>query len=308
MQPILIVFKDPEALAENLEPRFPELEFRYADTPEQVEHALQAYDPEVVYLSQYRRRVIDHPSVRWVHVGGSGYDHLLPWDPERVTVTNSTGVLAPYLAETVIAAMLALNANLPRYAEHQRQRTWRRQAFRPLAGQTLLVVGLGHVGAQVASKARALGMQVLATRRTHAPHPAADEVHPPGALMDLIGRADYVSLHVRLTEQTRQMMDVGALTAMRRTACLLNTARGGLLDETALVEAIEGGQIAGAYLDVFETEPLPPSSPLWTLPNVLLTPHASDNIIGWPTRFARLFGDNLVAHMTGQPMVNVVIP
>ena len=239
------------------------------------------------------RRSPAHPSVRWIQVGGSGYEHLAPWDAARVTVTNGVGVLAPYLAESVTGALVALGRGLLRYAEHQRARCWQPVSFPPIAGRTLLVVGLGAVGACVARNAKALGMRVLGVRGTPAPHPAADEVHGPDALMALLPAADFVSLHVRLNEATRGLLSREALGAMKPGAYLINTARGGVVDEAALIDALRTGHLGGAYLDVFETEPLPDESPLWTMPNVLVTPHASDNVLGWPRRFAELFADNL---------------
>jgi phosphoglycerate dehydrogenase-like enzyme len=151
-------------------------------------------------------------------------------------------------------------------------------------------------------------MRVIATRRTQAPSPEVDELHPPEALLDLLPRADVVSLHVRLTEATRHLIDARALVAMRPGALLLNTARGPVVDEPALIEALAGGHLGGAYLDVFEEEPLPPSSPLWRLPNVIITPHASDAVHDWAHRFAMLFADNLERWRRGEPLLNVVTP
>ena len=179
-------------------------------------------------------------------------------------------------------------------------------SFPPIAGRTLLVVGLGAVGACVAHNAKALGMRVLGVRGTPAPHPAADEVHGPDALMALLPAADFVSLHVRLNEATRGLLSREALGAMKPGAYLINTARGGVVDEAALIDALRTGHLGGAYLDVFETEPLPDESPLWTMPNVLVTPHASDNVLGWPRRFAELFADNLDRWRAGRPLLNRV--
>ena len=209
-------------------------------------------------------------------MGGSGFDHLAPWDADRITVTNGAGVLAPYLAESVTGAMLALACGFPGYAEQQRARRWRPVPFTPLRGRTLLVAGFGHIGECVARNAKALGMRVLATRATPAPHPAADAVQGPGALAALLPEADFVSLHVRLDAATRGLLSREAIAAMKPGAYLINTSRGAVVDEAALIDALRSGHLGGAYLDVFETEPLPAESPLWSMPNVILTPHASD--------------------------------
>jgi phosphoglycerate dehydrogenase-like enzyme len=253
------------------------------------------------------RQVLLHPSVRYFHVGGSGFDHLLPLEGEAV-ITNSAGVLAPFLAETVIAGILALNGNFPAYDRLKAARQWRQLGFRPLAGQTLLVVGLGAIGRETAVRAKALGMRVIGTRAHPEPDPALDAVHSADALLDLLPEADFVSLHVRLSPETRRMIGAEALARMKPTACLINTARGGVVDEPALIEALRDQRIKGAYLDVFDTEPLPPESPLWDLENVILTPHASDNVTDYPERFAALFADNFERWRANKPLINQIWP
>src|SRR5262249_34761062 len=229
-----------------------------------------------------------------------------PWPRRDLTVTNCAGVLAPFLAETVIAGIMAVNANLLRYAAQQRQALWRPIAFQPLAGRTLLVVGLGAIGGHVARPAQALGMTVLAIRRQETTHPAVDELHPPAALLDLVARADVISLHVRLDSETRGMIGRPVFERCKAGAILVNTARGPVVDEAALVSALQEGRIGGAYLDVFESEPLSAASPLWALPNVLITPHASDNVADWPLRLASFFADNLESWNSGRPLFNEI--
>ncbi len=315
MRPVLIAHNEPDDFRDLLAARFPDVRFVYAATAPEVVRGLQEHDPEVVFSVKHpgfpgpaHAPIPHHRSVRWIQVGGSGFDHLAPWDASRVTVTNGAGVLAPYLAETVTGAMLALGCGLLNYAEQQREGRWQPAPFTPLRGRTLLVVGFGRVGECVARNAKALGMRVLGVRGRPAPHPEADEMHGPDALESLLPDADFVSLHVRLNEATRGFLSRAALAAMKPGACLVNTSRGAVVDEAALVDALRSGQVAGAYLDVFETEPLPAESPLWSMRNVLITPHASDNITGWPRRFAALFADNLERWRAGEPLLNVVSP
>lgn len=313
MGPVAVLHDEPDDFRDLLEQRFPQIEFHYADASERILPVLQACNPEAVLSIKHpgfpgplHRPSVEHPSVRWVHVGGSGFDHLVPWEAERITVTNSAGILSPYLAETVTGAILALNGGFLEYVEHRRARRWRQRAFVPLSEQTLLVVGLGAIGACVASNAKALGMRVLAIRRSGTAPPAVDELLRPDDLHAALGRADYVSLHVRVNDETRHLINAQALAAMKPGAVLINTSRGAVVDESALIAALQSGHLSGAYLDVFETEPLPESSPLWDMENVLLTSHASDNIHGWPRKFAHLFADNLDRWLAGEPLVNVI--
>ena len=315
MPPVLIAHDEPDDFHDLLARRFPDERFVFATTAQGIVDALETHGPEVVFSIKHpgfpgpaHARIPAHPSVRWIQVGGSGFDHLLPWDAARVAVTNGTGVLAPYLAESVTGALLVLGCGFLGYVERQRARRWEPVPFTPLRDRTLLVVGFGAIGQCVARNAKALGMRVLAIRGTPAPHPAADEVHGPDALETLLSVADFVSLHVRLNPDTRGLLSREAFGAMKPGAYLVNTSRGPVVDEEALVDMLRSGHLAGAYLDVFETEPLPPESPLWTMPNVLITPHASDNIHGWPRRFAALFADNLERWRAGESLLNVVAP
>ena len=315
MRPVLIAHSDPDDFRDLLDARFPDVEFVYAANAQGIVETLARHDPEAAFSIKHpgfpsagHVPIPAHPSVRWIQIGGSGFDHLLPWDTGRVTVTNGAGVLAPYLAETVTAAMLAFGCGFPKYAEQQRERRWNPVAFTPLRDRTLLVVGFGKIGECVARNAKALGMRVLAVRGTPAPNSAADEVHGPDALQALLPRADFVSLHVRLNSATRGMLSREGFAAMKIGAYLLNTSRGPVVDEAALIEALRSGHLAGAYLDVFETEPLPAESALWAMPNVLITPHSADNIHGWPRRFAELFADNLDRWRAGEPLLNRVTP
>ena len=315
MSPVLVIHDRPEQFDGLLEARFPDLRFVYATTPQAIAPALAAHDPQAVFSigwsgfpGRTHRPVVEHPSVRWVQVGGSGYEHLLPWDTSRIQVTNAVGVLARFLAESVMAGILMLNGNFLAYVDQQRRGEWQPLGFRGLAGQTLVVVGLGAIGEWVARDARALGMHVIGIRRSSTPSDSVDELLPPECLREALARADVVSLHLRVDEQTRGLFDAAMLAAIRPGALFVNTGRGALVDEPALVESLVSGHLRGAYLDVFQTEPLPATSPLWAMPNVLITPHASDSVHDFPRRFAELFADNLERFMAGRPLLNPVAP
>jgi phosphoglycerate dehydrogenase-like enzyme len=204
--------------------------------------------------------------------------------------------------------MLTLNVGFPRYTAQQRAHVWQQHPWQGLAGKTALVIGLGAIGRRVAAHARHLGMRVLGLRARPGALDAVDEMVDLEGLHDALGRADVVCVHVPLTVATRGLLDVHAFRRMKRGAILINTSRGGVMDEDALREALADGTLAAAYLDVFATEPLPADSALWDTPNLVLTPHISDTVADYQERFADFFADNLDRWLKGQPLANVVDP
>lgn len=310
---VLVIHDRPDSFSAALEARFPDIAFIYVASLADLPAQLAAADPSVVFSiaqphfpGKPQRIAAAHAGLQWLHIGGSGYEQFLPWPRNDLMVSNSAGVLARYLAETVIGGVLALNGRFLGYLDQQRRHEWRQQAFRSLSEQTILIVGLGAIGGHVAHFARTLGMRVLAIRRQQQPHPDVDEMHPPENLPALLGRADVVSLHVRLNDETRHLMNRERLAACKPGALLINTARGDVVDEAALIDALRSGHIAGAYLDVFEREPLPQDSPLWDMPNVLITPHVADTVIGWDRIFAEFFAANLERWQRGEDLLNPV--
>lgn len=310
---VLVIYVRPEDFREYLAVRFPDIRFSYAVEAEDVGKQLAENEPEAIFSIKMpeltplaHHEAANFSSVRWVHVGGSGYEHLGSWDRDRTVVTHSAGVLAPYLAETVMGAILALNGRFLAYIEQQNRREWSPLPFRPLAGQVLLVIGLGEIGGHVAARAKAFGMHVIGIRRSQIFHPAVDELYPPVALMDVLPRADVVSVHLRSDESTRRLMNAGTFAAMKPNAIFINTSRGSVVDESALIQALLVERLAAAYLDVFEEEPLAATSALWGMKNVLITPHAAENVTDWPQRLAEFFGDNLDRWRTGSDLRNRV--
>lgn len=312
---VLVLHDRPDDFSELLGRRLAGVPVGFATRPEEVEEALERLRPTAVlsikhsdYPGPAHRPALLAPSVRWFHVGGSGFEHLETWDPARVAVTNCAGVLAPFLAEMAMAALLSLAVGLPSFARDQRDRRWRPRRFRPVAGRTILIVGVGAVGGAIAERAAAMGLRVLGVRRSGTPHPAVERMAGPGALPELLPRADIVSLNVRLTEETVGMMGERELRAMKSGALLLNAARGAVVDEAALVRVLRDGHLGGAWLDVFEREPLPTASPLWELPKVLVTPHCADQVHDFPRRFAARFCDLYDARARGERLPTLVPP
>jgi phosphoglycerate dehydrogenase-like enzyme len=253
--------------------------------------------------------VLRAPHLRWLHLGFVGLDHpVFRRIAERgVRLSNSPGASAEAIALTALAGLLALARGLPRWAEAQRRKEWSptppQDVPRDLCGQTLLVLGLGAIGSHLARFAGALGLRVIGVRRSaRRPDDPVHELHPPSALGDLLPRADWLAITCPLTAQTRGLIDERALRRLPRGARLLNVARGAIVDEGALVRVLAEGHLAGAYLDVFEREPLPPESPLWELAGVLVTPHDSHVSQGNAARATELFLDNLARWLRGEPL------
>ena len=311
MAPILVVHQRAGPLVDALRARCPGERFVGVDRLDAVRPALDTHDPDIVFCiktaaftGEAYAALAHHRSVRWIHVGGSGTEHVGPWDPARVTVTHSAGVLAPYLTETWVGAVLALEGGL---AEAARSRAWGERRFRSVRGQRLLVVGLGEVGSRVAALARALGMTVEGVR-AHPERGGAQLVVGLDRLDERLAHADVVSLHLRLTPALTHLFDEPRLARIKPGALFVNTARGGLVDEAALVASLRRGHLRGAYLDVFEEEPLPPDSPLWSMDQVLVTPHAADQVEGWDLAYLDRFVAQLARHRAGRSLAHRACP
>jgi phosphoglycerate dehydrogenase-like enzyme len=257
------------------------------------------------------------PRLRWVHATSAGAGEqvrkagLSPDALKRVVITTSSGVHAVPLAEFAILGLLAVAKELPRLIEDQRARAWPevRRPVRELSGQTLFLLGLGDIGREVARLGKALGMRTVGFRRTEGPPPEwVDEVHGPRRLAELAGQADAMVVSLPMTEQTAGLVDRATIERLPASCIFVNIGRGGVVDEPALIDALRDRRIAGAVLDVFATEPLPADSPLWTLPNVLVTPHAAALSARENERIAELFADNLRRYLDGRPLRNVVEP
>ncbi|MFL6267260.1 MAG: D-2-hydroxyacid dehydrogenase [Actinomycetes bacterium] len=257
------------------------------------------------------------PRLRWIHATSAGAGEqvrkaALPAEAlKRVAITTSSGVHAVPLAEYAILGLLAVAKELPRFVEEQRAKAWPevRRPLRELDGQTLFLVGLGDIGRETARLGKALGMRTVGFRRTQGPPPEwVDEVHGPERLAELAGRADAMVVSLPLTDHTAGLIDRATIDRLPASCIFVNVGRGGVVDEPALIDALRERRIAGAVLDVFATEPLPEDSPLWTLPNVLVTPHAAALSARENERIVQLFVDNLRRYLDGRPLRNVVEP
>lgn len=245
------------------------------------------------------------PRLRWVHGLGAGVDRLLSVDvPPRVVFTRSAGIHGLAMAEYAIGHIMAFAQDIPRGLRHKAERAWRRYPVRQVAGARLGVAGLGLIGREVARLGRGLGMEVWGLARRSRPRRWASRVCDRREMTTFLSGLDFLVVCLPLTPETRGMIGAGELGAMKATAVLVNMGRGPVVDEAALVDALRRCVIAGAALDVFEREPLPAASPLWDMPNVLITPHmAGQGDVGAAAGF---FADNLRRYLSGRPLLGRV--
>jgi phosphoglycerate dehydrogenase-like enzyme len=256
--------------------------------------------------------VDDAPHLKWVQVFSAGsdqqrYRHALS---RGVRLTTSAGVNAEPVGLTGFTGLLAIARGFPGWLAAQCRHEWAPlrsdQVPRDLRGQTAVIVGTGPIGATIARCLRLLGVRTVGIRRSHAPAEHFDQTLPLSALDDVLPRADWLVLAGPLIAETRGLIDARRLALLPRGAGLVNVSRGEIVDEAALSNALRSGHLRGAYLDVFTTEPLPTASPLWDLPNVLLSPHNAAASEGYIARGVELFLKNLALYLAGRRMVNEV--
>ena len=247
--------------------------------------------------------------LRWIHVASAGVDRLLfdELAASQVTVTNARGVFDRPMAEFVLMSILAHAKDTHHSHDLQLARQWQHRETNTVAGRTALMVGTGAIGRETARLLRAVGLHVLGAGRTARERdPDFGTIVASSDLADHVSSADYLVIVAPLTEQTRGLVNARVFRAMKPTAYLVNVGRGPCVVEADLLAALGQGQIAGAALDVFETEPLPPDHPLWSTPGVTISPHLSGDAVGWLDALARQFVANAERFLDGQPLVNVV--
>ena len=276
-----------------------------AATPSEAAGAIA--DTEILYAWKFPAPLYARAGrLKWLQVMGAGVDWaLVPELPPHVQVTRAPGVFGPWMAEYVVAWCSWVTQRMKVYRDAQRQRRWDDHVLPDrLGGKTVTIVGLGDIGRDVARAARALGMRVLGVSRRGRPVREATRMYPVAAMARALREADFVVLLLPLTPETRGIIGADALSVMKSTAWLINIARGAVVNESALMEALEQRRIAGAVLDVFDREPLPPSHPLWKMDNVVVTPHISGPSTA--DAIAPVFNDNLARYLAGRPLRHVV--
>jgi phosphoglycerate dehydrogenase-like enzyme len=287
--------------------------------PDAVAEAQVLYRPTSFRPPLVQSILQSAPALRWVHVPAAGVDlSLIPPLAERgILLTHSEGTYDVAVGEFAMGLVVAAAKGLPSLVRGQDEGRWLKGGpwedleHHPvvpatLAGKTIGIIGLGGIGRVCARAARGFGMRVLAVRRSGQSSALAERVYAPDGLIAMLEQCDYVVIAAPLTEATRGMIGERELAAMKPSAWLINIARGQIIDEPALVRALEAGQIAGAGLDVFATEPLPPDYPFWKMPNVIVAPHVSG--LHWEMREVEAdhFGAELRRFLRGQPLKSLV--
>jgi phosphoglycerate dehydrogenase-like enzyme len=319
MAPMLVLVTPHPAVADAQRRRLlhahPRVTVELVDTREAFEARLPQADGVVTSFAVPDGLLARLPRLRWVHVMSAGVERMLTPElaaAERVALTASKGPMGPLMAEHAVALMLALARNLPGFQRDQAEHRWRRMMAEgrhvvELVGKTIAVLGVGEVGGRVARICRVgLGMRVLGMARTRRDNPHVDRYFEPAELHAALAEADVVSLSMPVTAATHRILDRAALAAMRPTAYLINVARGQLVDEAALIDALRAGRIAGAGLDAVAAEPLAPDSPLWDLPNVIITPHTSAVTDRLGDHFVDFWAENIRRFAEGQRLLGEV--
>jgi phosphoglycerate dehydrogenase-like enzyme len=330
MEPInvLMAHPFPTELNDKLVNVSPRLRIAQYD-PDAEDATTRLEEAHVYYTSGYLPLPEDAPNLKWVQLHSAGFDgiHSQPlYTDTDIIFTSTSGIHAVNMAEYALAQMLAFSHRLLHMFEDKAAARWvenRWERFVPseLRGKTLGIVGYGSIGREIARLAQVFGMIIIAIKRdlrsledrsfalpdTGDPEATIpDRIYPPEALKSFLGECDFVVVTVSLTEKTRHMIDAAALAAMKPGSIFINISRGDVVDEPALIKALEDGHLGGTALDVFSQEPLPEDSPLWQLPNVIISPHIAGATPHYDERATDLFAENLRRFIAGEKLINAV--
>lgn len=310
---ILVSFDLPEVNIREIRSVSPEVQVRKESKDSALIDAVG--EAEILFTGEANREMITAaPKLRWIHSWGAGVDRLLSI-PEvargSIILTNSSGIHSIQISEHVIALMLIFTRKLKEFILFQNDGVWHvpdeTYIFDELKGKTVGIIGLGSIGSEIAKKAKCFGMTVLAIRRTITAKPTfVDELLPSYDLKRLLKESDFVVISAPLTSKTRGMIGAQEFANMKRTAYIINIARGEIIQQNELIAALKQKKIAGAGLDVFETEPLQPNSDLWHMKNVIITPHVAGETVHYYERTTKIFCENLRRYINKTPLINVV--
>ena len=293
-----------EAYARALGPQYPQVEFLLAEGAEAAIPLMPQADALFAFAPSVKDEMFSAASnLQWIQALTTGVDTLwaMPSLRPDVLVTNARGIHGPQMAEMAFLYMLALCRDWRRMQANQANRIWERRPQRLLWRRTVAIIGLGVIAEALARRAKAFDMRVVGVTEIRREVAGFDQVYARAEMAHAVAEADFVVVLAPYSAATHHMIGAEVLAAMRADACLINLARGGVLDEEALLDALNAGGIAGAGLDVFATEPLPPASPFWDHPRVILTPHVGGMSDIYEAQVMPILEHNLAAFLNGRP-------
>jgi D-2-hydroxyacid dehydrogenase (NADP+) len=310
---ILLTFPEPirNVYRDGLAEAFPQLKIDMVDHHSKVDPYIGEANILVTFGAHVAEHVLEKATnLKWVQALGTGVDGIVdsPALREGVIVTNLRGLHGASVSESVLTAMLALSRNVPRAVRSQDAGRWDRFPVDLVKGKTVGILGVGVIAAELAPRCQALGMTVIGITSTPRSVAGFDRMVPRHELLDIVGTLDHLVLLIPYTTETHAIVGAAVLGRMKRSAFLINVARGGIVDQQALIEALQARLIAGAALDVFAEEPLPEGHPLWMMPNVLITPHMAGFHAGYPDEALPIVIENIRHFLAGDinGMINVV--
>ncbi len=315
MTSLLIVLSMPDAVVaryyDRLRAGFPEIEIDAVNHRDKIGPYIGRTEILLTFGAMMQDEVYRQaPRLQWVQALGTGVDRIIdaPSLGPAVIVTNIYGVHGPSVAEGALASMLALARQLPRSLRAQERRAWERFPVRLLDGKTVAVLGIGVIAAALGPRCQALGLRVVGISSAPRDVPGFDRMYPRDALVEAVADCDFLVLLTPHTKATHHIVDAAVLAALKPGCCLINLARGGVVDEDALVRALAEGRLAGAALDVFGTEPLPQDHPFWAMKNVIMTPHLGGFYDEYPEQVLPVVEENLRRFLAGDRarMINLV--
>ncbi len=307
---LLLQHRTPEVIRSRLAAEFAGVHVREArDKAAMGEHLPEA---AIVFGLPPADLLPQAKNLRWIQLASAG----VPWllcdalkDRREVVVTNLSGLYGPTIAEHTLALMLMVARNLHRVLWQQHEKRWQRDLadhMVDLAGKTVAIVGMGNIGQNVGRLCRGFGMRVVGCRRTLQPTPFVDQLYPVSELKSMLAEAEFVAVAAPFTRETDGLLGPAEFAAMKPGVFYVNISRGPLAKEEALLDALRNGQVAGAGLDVFAVEPLPPEHPFWTMPNVVVSPHYSGETVNRSPQPGELLIRNLREFLAGRPVGKVV--
>jgi phosphoglycerate dehydrogenase-like enzyme len=305
---ILVSFDLDKTYVNRIQSCIPDANVQSASQREALLSAIT--DAEVLLAGRFAKEMFSKAmKLRWVQTVSAGVDRFLfpEFVSSDVILTNARGIHYSQVSDHVLAMILAFSRRLNELIRFQQEKKWARIQCDELQGKSLGIIGLGSIGSEIARKAKCFGMRVVSVDRDVGKRiPFVDEFLGLRDLRRLLKQSDFVVLSVPLTPESDGMIGEAELSAMKRDAILINVSRGRVIQEKALVKALKEGQIGGAGLDVFEEEPLPPSSELWLMKNVIATPHVAGSTPHYWDRVCDIFCENLRRYTSGQPLINRV--